>query len=225
MQASEPTQSTTAAGLAALLGRTRLVPVITIHDAAYAVSLARALLSGGLPVIEITLRTDAGLEAIRRIAAEVPEAVVGAGTVTTPGQLRDARAAGASFIVSPGATDALLAAAEEEGGVFLPGAVTATELMRLLERGISVVKFFPAQASGGIAAIRALSAPFPQVRFCPTGGIDLELATRYLELSSVICVGGSWMVPDDLIGRGDWDGVSELAAAAAAATVGPGLPG
>ena len=201
-----------------LLGATRVVPVITIDDAQRAVALARALVAGGLPVLEVTLRTDAGLEAIGRIAAAVPDAVVGAGTVTTPAQLHAARAAGARFIVSPGCTDGLAQAAAQAGGAFLPGAVTASEVLRLLERGITTMKFFPAQSSGGIAAIRALAGPFPQVSFCPTGGIDLELAGAYLALPNVVCVGGSWMVTPELINAGDWPRVTALAAAAVAAT-------
>lgn len=203
---------------AELLGATRVVPVITIKDAETAVPLARALVAGGLPVLEITLRTDAGLESIRRIAAALPGAVVGAGTVATAQQLTDARAAGARFIVSPGCTDALAQAAAEAGGAFLPGAATASEVLRLLERGISLMKFFPAETSGGVAALRALGAPFPQVRFCPTGGIDLQRAASYLELPNVVCIGGSWMVPADLIAAGEWDVIESLAAEASAAT-------
>lgn len=201
-----------------LLGPTRVVPVITIDDADAAVPLARALVAGGLQVLEITLRTEAGLESVSRIAAEVPAAVVGAGTVTTPRQLLDARNAGAQFIVSPGCTDALAVAAAEAGGVFLPGAVTASEVLRLLELGIPTMKFFPAASSGGVAALRALAGPFPQVRFCPTGGIGLESAPSYLALRNVVCVGGSWMLPADLIARGDWAAVTALAAEATAAT-------
>ena len=201
-----------------LLGATRVVPVITIKDADTAVPLARALVAGGLPVLEITLRTDAGLESIRRIAAEVPDGVVGAGTVITPQQLHAARRAGAQFIVSPGCTDSLAEAAAEAGGAFLPGAVTASEVLRLLELGIPLMKFFPAETSGGVAALKALGAPFPQVRFCPTGGIDLQRAAGYLALPNVVCIGGSWMVPGDLIAAGDWDAIQALAAEASAAT-------
>jgi 2-dehydro-3-deoxyphosphogluconate aldolase/(4S)-4-hydroxy-2-oxoglutarate aldolase len=201
-----------------LLGATRVVPVITIQDADTALPLARALVDGGLPVLEITLRTDAGLESIRRIAAELPDAVVGAGTVTTPQQLHEARGAGARFIVSPGCTDALANAAAEAGGAFLPGAVTASEVLRLLELGISLMKFFPAETSGGVAALKALGAPFPQVRFCPTGGIDLQRAASYLAQPNVVCIGGSWMVPGDLIAAQDWDAIRALAAEASAAT-------
>jgi 2-dehydro-3-deoxyphosphogluconate aldolase / (4S)-4-hydroxy-2-oxoglutarate aldolase len=201
-----------------LLGATRVVPVITIKDAETAVPLAEALVAGGLQVLEITLRTEAGIESIRQIAAEVPGAVVGAGTVITPKQLLDARNAGAQFIVSPGCTDALSRAAVDAGGAFLPGAVTASEVLRLLELGISLMKFFPAETSGGVAALKALGGPFPQVRFCPTGGIDLERAAIYLALHNVVCIGGSWMVPGDLIAAGEWDTIRTLAAEASAAT-------
>jgi 2-dehydro-3-deoxyphosphogluconate aldolase/(4S)-4-hydroxy-2-oxoglutarate aldolase len=201
-----------------LLGSTRVVPVITIQDADTAVPLAEALVAGGLQVLEITLRTDAGLESIRRIAAEVPGAVVGAGTVTTPQQLLDARNAGAQFIVSPGCTDSLARAAVDAGGVFLPGAVTASEVLGLLEHGISMMKFFPAETSGGIAALKALGAPFPQVSFCPTGGIGLATAPDYLALANVVCIGGSWMVPADLIEHQEWAAITALAAEATSAT-------
>lgn len=201
-----------------LLGPTRVVPVITIDDADAAVPLAHALVAGGLQVLEITLRTAAGLESVSRIAAEVPGAVVGAGTVTTPQQLLDSRNAGAQFIVSPGCTDALAVAAVDAGAVFLPGAATASEVLRLYELGISTLKFFPAESSGGVAALKLLAGPFPQVRFCPTGGIGLESAPRYLALPNVVCVGGSWMVPADVIARRDWAAVTALAAEATAAT-------
>lgn len=201
-----------------LLGSTRVIPVITVPDVESAVPLAEALVAGGLHVLEITLRTEAGLESIGRIAREVPGAVVGAGTVTNPQQLFEARNAGASFIVSPGCTDALAAAAQQAGGVFLPGAVTASEILRLMEHGISLMKFFPAETSGGIPALKAFSAPFADIRFCPTGGIDLKRAPDYLALKNVICIGGTWMVPLDLIANGDWDAIRGLAAEASAAT-------
>lgn len=198
-----------------LLGDVRIVPVITVPDLDGAVALARALVAGGLPVLEVTLRTEPALRAIERVAAEVPDAIVGAGTVTTPAQLRDARAAGARFIVSPGCTDALAEAAAQAGGAFLPGAATASEVVALLERGIRMMKFFPAQTSGGIDALKAFSGPFKDVRFCPTGGITAELAPRYLALANVVCIGGSWMLPADAIARGDWDTVRALATRAA----------
>jgi 2-dehydro-3-deoxyphosphogluconate aldolase/(4S)-4-hydroxy-2-oxoglutarate aldolase len=201
-----------------LLGTTRVVPVITVPDVDAAVPLAEALVAGGLQVLEITLRTEAGLGSIERIAREVPQAVVGAGTVTTPQQLYDARTAGASFIVSPGCTDALAAAAAEAGGAFLPGAITPSEVLRLMEHGISLMKFFPAESSGGVAALKAFAAPFSGVRFCPTGGIDLARAHDYLALKNVACIGGTWMVPLNLIANGDWDAIRALAAEASAAT-------
>jgi len=194
-----------------LLRQTRLVPVITIHDVEAAIGLATALRDGGLPVLEITLRTQAGLACLQRIASEVPDVVVGAGTVLSAQQYRSAREAGAQFIVSPGCSDQLLRTAASEGGAFLPGAVTATEVMRLLDADISLMKFFPAQGSGGIAAVKALGGPFPEVTFCPTGGIDLALAQDYLALGNVACVGGSWMVPQSLIERADWTAITRLA--------------
>jgi 2-dehydro-3-deoxyphosphogluconate aldolase/(4S)-4-hydroxy-2-oxoglutarate aldolase len=200
-----------------LLRQTRLVPVITIHDVGDAIALATALRDGGLEVLEVTLRTQAGLPSIERIANEVPGVVVGAGTVLTAQQYRNARDAGAEFIVSPGCTDQLLRASVSEGGAFLPGAVTATEVMRMLDVDISLVKFFPAQSSGGLAAVKALGAPFPEVMFCPTGGIDLTLAQDYLALGNVVCVGGSWMVPQSLIERGDWAQITRLASEATSA--------
>jgi 2-dehydro-3-deoxyphosphogluconate aldolase / (4S)-4-hydroxy-2-oxoglutarate aldolase len=201
-----------------LLGATRVVPVITMPDAASAVPLAEALVAGGLPVLEVTLRTEAALESIELIAGAVPQAVIGAGTVNTPQQLRDARGAGAQFIVSPGCTDALAAAAAEAGVAFLPGAVTASEILRLIEHGISLMKFFPAETSGGVAALNSFAGPFPAIRFCPTGGISLDRALDYLALANVACIGGTWMVPADLIARGDWSAITALARAASTAT-------
>ena len=198
----------------ALLRRTRVVPVITINDAETATGLAIALRDGGLPVLEVTLRTDAGLPAIERIAREVPDVVVGAGTVRTATQLKAARGAGAQFIVAPGCTPQLLAAAAEAGGFFLPGAVTASEVMTLVDAGLSLLKFFPAESSGGAAAVRSLSGPFPDVSFCPTGGIDLAKAHEYLALGNVTCVGGTWMVPQKLVDAREWDAIRELAATA-----------
>jgi 2-dehydro-3-deoxyphosphogluconate aldolase / (4S)-4-hydroxy-2-oxoglutarate aldolase len=200
-----------------LLRQTRLVPVITIHDVDAAIGLATALRDGGLPVLEVTLRTEAGLASIERIANEVPDVVVGAGTVLTAQQYRSARDAGAEFIVSPGCTDALLRAAASEGGAFLPGAVTATEVMKLLDSDISLLKFFPAESSGGIAAVKAFGGPFPDVTFCPTGGIDLARAQEYLALANVACVGGSWMVPLSLIEQRDWAQITRLASEASTA--------
>ncbi len=201
-----------------LLGDVRVIPVITIPDSEFAVPLAQALVAGGLTVLEITLRSEAALASIARIAVEVPAAVVGAGTVSTPQQYRDARSAGAQFVVAPGCTDALAAAAAEAGGAFLPGAVTPSEILRVTEHGITLMKFFPAEANGGIEALKALAGPFPGIRFCPTGGVDLARANDYLALDNVDCVGGTWMVPLDLIERGDWDAIAELALEASRAT-------
>jgi 2-dehydro-3-deoxyphosphogluconate aldolase / (4S)-4-hydroxy-2-oxoglutarate aldolase len=169
-----------------------VIPVVVVDNVEHAVPLAEALVRGGLPAIEVTLRTDAALGAIERIAAEVPDARVGAGTVLTPAQGRAALAAGAQFLVAPGTTAALLDGLAE--APLLPGATTASEVMMLLERGIEHAKFFPAETSGGIAALRALAGPFPQMRFCPTGGIDAQNAREYLALPNVACVGGTWML-------------------------------
>lgn len=192
-----------------------VVPVLVIDDLASAADLARALVAGGLPALEVTLRTPQALEAIRAMAA-VPGGMVGAGTLLTPEDVRAAKAAGARFGVSPGATDRLLAACEAEGLPLLPGAATATEVMALLEKGYSVQKFFPAEAAGGAPALKAIGAPIPQVRFCPTGGIGPANARDYLALANVICVGGSWVAPKDLVARGDWQGIEALARAARA---------
>lgn len=193
-----------------------VVPVVVLEDAADAVPLARALVAGGLPAIEVTLRTAAAPDAIRAIAAEVPDAVVGAGTVVSAGQVADMVAAGARFLVSPGWTDALLEAMKGSGLPFLPGVSTTSEVVALLERGVTEMKFFPAEAAGGTAYLKALSAPLPRARFCPTGGISPASAPAYLALPNVGCVGGSWMVPADAIAAHDWDRVQRLAAEAAA---------
>ncbi|MEU9931856.1 bifunctional 4-hydroxy-2-oxoglutarate aldolase/2-dehydro-3-deoxy-phosphogluconate aldolase [Streptomyces anulatus] len=201
---------------ASVLDLAPVVPVVVLHDAADAVPLARALVAGGLPAIEVTLRTPAALESIRAMAAEVPGAVVGAGTVISPEHVRDTVDAGARFLVSPGWTDALLEAMKASGVPFLPGVSTTSEVVALLERGVREMKFFPAEAAGGTAYLKALSAPLPQARFCPTGGISLTSAPSYLALPNVGCVGGSWMVPGDAVAAKDWDRVARLAAEAAA---------
>jgi 2-dehydro-3-deoxyphosphogluconate aldolase/(4S)-4-hydroxy-2-oxoglutarate aldolase len=198
-----------------LLARTAVVPVLMVESVETGVALARALVAGGLSVLEITLRTPAALEVIRAIAREV-EAVVGAGTVLHPEQYRAAERAGARFVVSPGATGSLLAYAEASETPFLPGAVTASEVMTLLERGYSCMKFFPAAPAGGVAYLEALAAPLPEARFCPTGGIDAASAPRYLGLPNVLCVGGSWVAPGDAVAAGDWPRITALARAAAA---------
>ena len=208
--------------LEAILRRGPVVPVVTIADAATAVPLARALLAGGIAVIEVTLRTAAAGEAIRRIRAEVPTMIVGAGTVLSPAQLDLARSLGATFAVSPGATPRLLDAAAESPLPLLPGIATASEAMLLLERGLSLAKFFPAAAAGGPALLRALAGPFPELRFCPTGGIDAGNAAAYLALPNVVCVGGSWLAPADAVAAGDWRRIENLARAARALRGEPG---
>jgi 2-dehydro-3-deoxyphosphogluconate aldolase / (4S)-4-hydroxy-2-oxoglutarate aldolase len=193
-----------------------VVPVVVLDDAAHAVPLARALVAGGLPAVEVTLRTPAALDAVRAIADEVPDAVVGAGTVLTAEQAEQAVAAGARFLVSPGWTDRLLGAMRGTGVPFLPGVSTTSEVVALLERGVTEMKFFPAEAAGGTAYLQALASPLPQARFCPTGGINASRAPGYLALPNVACVGGSWMVPRDALGDGDWERVRRLASEAAA---------
>lgn len=193
-----------------------VLPVVVIDDLATAVPLARALVDGGLPAIELTLRTPAALDAIRLIAAEVPEIALGAGTITTPGQASAAVAAGAGFLVSPGCTPALLAAMQDTGVPFLPGTSTVSEVMAVLDAGVSEMKFFPAEAAGGAAYLRSVGGPLPQARFCPTGGITPSSAPGYLALPNVGCVGGSWLTPTDAVAAGDWERISKLAAEAAA---------
>ncbi|MEV8422554.1 bifunctional 4-hydroxy-2-oxoglutarate aldolase/2-dehydro-3-deoxy-phosphogluconate aldolase [Streptomyces niveus] len=193
-----------------------VVPVVVVDDVADAVPLARALVAGGLPAIEVTLRTPAAPDAIRAIAAEVPEAVVGAGTVISAATVTEAVSAGARFLVSPGWTDTLLAAMRASGVPFLPGVSTTSEVVALLERGVTEMKFFPAEAAGGTAYLKSLSGPLPQARFCPTGGISLASAPSYLSLKNVGCVGGSWMLPQDAITSKDWARVEKLAREASA---------
>jgi 2-dehydro-3-deoxyphosphogluconate aldolase/(4S)-4-hydroxy-2-oxoglutarate aldolase len=192
-----------------------VVPVLVVDDASIAAALAQALVAGGLPALEVTLRTPAALDVIREMAT-VPGGVVGAGTLLTPKDVENAKAAGATFGVSPGATDRLLDACEANDLPLLPGAATATEAMRLLERGYAVQKFFPAEANGGAPALKAIGAPIPQVRFCPTGGVSLKNAHDYLSLSNTLCVGGSWVAPKDLVDAQDWAAITALAAEAAA---------
>jgi len=201
-------------GLENILRAAPVVPVVIIDDAADAVKLARALVAGGLPAIEVTLRTAAGIEAIRAIAQEVEGAIPGVGTVLEPAHYHAAAKAGARFAVSPGATPCLLDAAAECGIPPLPGIATVSEAMALIERGYRFAKFFPAEASGGAAFLSAIASPLPQLQFCPTGGITPEIAPRYLKLSNVICVGGSWMVSRAAIKAGDWAGITEAARAA-----------
>ena len=197
-----------------LCGLAPVIPVLVIEEAGKARPLAEALVAGGLPVLEVTLRTPAALEAIRAMA-EVPGGHVGAGTLISGDDVRAAKAAGATFGVSPGATDALLEACEEEGLPLLAGAATASEAMRLLARGYDVLKFFPAEASGGAAALKALGGPLPQISFCPTGGVSPGNAGNYLKLSTVPCVGGSWIAPADRVAAGDWGAIEAKAREAA----------
>jgi len=202
-------------GLEAALTRAPVVPVMVIEEVADAVPLARALVRGGLPVLEITLRTPKAMECIRAIVSEVEGAIVGSGTVLTPEQLRDSERLGCKFAVSPGSTGKLLGAAEDHDIALLPGGVTASECMALLEWGYAIQKFFPAEPAGGTAYLSSLASPLPQLRFCPTGGITPESAPRYLKLSNVITVGGSWMAPKTLVAAKDWAGIEALARQAA----------
>ncbi len=192
-----------------------VIPVLVVHDAAIARPLAEALVAGGLPALEVTLRTEAALDVIREMA-QVEGGVVGAGSILTPAHVAQVVAAGAKFGVSPGSTDKVLTAAEQADLPMLPGAATSSEVMTLLERGYSVQKFFPAEINGGAAAIKAIGAPIPQVSFCPTGGVSLKNANDYLSLPNVMCVGGSWVAPGDKVRSGDWDGITALAKEAAA---------
>ena len=191
-----------------------VLPVVVVDDPEKAVPLARALVSGGLPGVEITLRTSGAMAAIERVAAEVPEAVVGAGTVTTPEKADAAARAGANFLVSPGCSPRLSAAMADTGLPFLPGVSTVSEAMALLEQGVHEMKFFPAEPAGGAAFLKALSSPLPQARFCPTGGITVDSAPAYLALPNVGCVGGSWLTPASLVEAGRWDEITGLARAA-----------
>ncbi len=193
-----------------------VVPVLIVEDVATAVPLARALVAGGLKAIEITLRTPAALEAIHAVANEVEGAVAGAGTVLNAAQYEAAVQAGSQFIVSPGTTQELIDAAADSEIPLLPGAATASEVMGLREEGYEVLKFFPAEQAGGAAMLKSLSSPLAGTLFCPTGGISLANARDYLSLPNVICVGGSWVAPKELVAKGDWDGITRLAAEAAA---------
>jgi 2-dehydro-3-deoxyphosphogluconate aldolase/(4S)-4-hydroxy-2-oxoglutarate aldolase len=197
--------------LGTLLEQAVVVPVVVVERRETALPLARALVAGGLRMLEITLRTPVAFDVIRAIAAEVGEAIVGAGTVLTPAQYQEAERAGARFIVSPGATPGLLDAAGTLAAPLLPGAATASEVMALAERGFRDLKFFPAEPAGGLSYLKALGGPLPQVRFCPTGGIDLARAEAYLNLPNVVCVGGSWMMPVEAVAGGDFARISALA--------------
>ncbi len=204
------------ASVDAVFAQAPVLPVIVIDVLEHAVPLARALVAGGLPVLEVTLRSAVALEAMRRIAAEVEGAVLGAGTVLSPADLEAAAAAGCTFAISPGATAALYHAADASPIVWLPAVATASEVMQGLAHGHQRFKFFPAMSSGGIPALKGFSGPFPQVRFCPTGGIDASSAPAFLALPNVGTVGGSWMLPKDAVAAGDWARVEALAREAAA---------
>ncbi|WP_425406094.1 bifunctional 4-hydroxy-2-oxoglutarate aldolase/2-dehydro-3-deoxy-phosphogluconate aldolase [Hwanghaeella sp.] len=193
-----------------------VIPVVTIRVVEDAVPLARALAAGGLPAVEVTLRTPGSLAALEAIARNVPEAIAGAGTVLSKGQAKAAAEAGAAFLVSPGATEALILGIREMGIPWLPGAATASEVMRLREAGFYRQKFFPAEQAGGAAMLKGWGAPLPDVVFCPTGGISAANAKDYLSLPNVGCVGGSWVAPSKMIAEKDWAGITALAQAAAA---------
>jgi 2-dehydro-3-deoxyphosphogluconate aldolase / (4S)-4-hydroxy-2-oxoglutarate aldolase len=204
--------------LAALLGTQLVLPLVEVDDDPSAVTLARVLAGVGFPVMEIALRTPGALAAIEAVRSSVPDAVVGAGTVMAPGQLSDALAAGAVFAVSPGSSDVLLSAASGCTVPFVPGVATVTELMRVVASGVREVKFFPAEASGGVATLSSLAAVTPSVRFLPTGGIDVDSAPRYLALEQVFAVGGSWVCPAALIREAAWDRIADRARAASRLT-------
>jgi 2-dehydro-3-deoxyphosphogluconate aldolase/(4S)-4-hydroxy-2-oxoglutarate aldolase len=201
--------------MTSLLDRVPVVPVVVINDLSHAVPLARALARGGLPVVELTLRTPVALDAIRAISAEVPEVLIGAGTIVERKDAALAVDAGAAFLVSPGATPELLDAMEDTGVRFLPGVATVSEVLAVYARGLREMKFFPAEAAGGTAYLKAIAGPLPQVRFCPTGGITRASAASYLALPNVGCVGGSWLTPSAALAAGDWDAIEQLARDAA----------
>lgn len=193
-----------------------VIPVIAIDNPEHAVPMARALVEGGIRVLEITLRTEHGLPAIRAIAEQVPDAIVGVGTLTQPEEMAAARDAGAVFGVSPGLTPALVAGARTSGLPLLPGVMTPSEVMVARDAGFRQLKLFPAVPAGGVGMLNAIAGPLPDVTFCPTGGISIETAPKFLACKNVACVGGSWLTPKDLIASGDWAGITELAKAAAA---------
>jgi 2-dehydro-3-deoxyphosphogluconate aldolase / (4S)-4-hydroxy-2-oxoglutarate aldolase len=196
-----------------LLDISPVIPVVVVEDVDNAVPLARALLAGGIGIIEVTLRSPAALGAIKAIASEVPEMLVGAGTVCSEQQAKESEAAGAQFLVSPGSTDRLLDGLDRVGLPFLAGCATPSDMMRLLERGITEAKLFPATVVGGTGLLKAVSGPLPQLRFCPTGGITPQTAPDFLALPNVGCVGGTWLTPKDSVKSGDWEHITSLAAA------------
>lgn len=203
------------ASIKEIMNTSPVVPVMVINKLEHAVPLAEALVKGGLKVLEITLRTPVAIDAIKRIKAEVPGAIVGAGTVINLETLKQAIDAGSEFLVSPGVTESLIDAALNSGVPILPGVISPSEVMRLLEKGVTEMKFFPAEAAGGIPMLKSIGGPLPQATFCPTGGISPSNAAEYLALSNVACVGGSWMAPADLVDAEDWNEITRRAAEAA----------
>ncbi|MCP5239377.1 MAG: bifunctional 4-hydroxy-2-oxoglutarate aldolase/2-dehydro-3-deoxy-phosphogluconate aldolase [Zoogloeaceae bacterium] len=199
-----------------VLAASPVMPVIVLEEVAHAVPLARALVAGGIRVLEVTLRTPVALECMRAIAAEVPEALLGAGTVLSAADLDAAAKAGAVFAISPGASPALLEAARTSPIPFLPAVMTPSDVITAMDAGFDTFKLFPAAQAGGMAMLKAMGGPFPQARFCPTGGIDAASAPAFLALPNVACVGGSWLCPAELVRAGDWDAITALARAAAA---------
>jgi 2-dehydro-3-deoxyphosphogluconate aldolase/(4S)-4-hydroxy-2-oxoglutarate aldolase len=193
------------------LAECRVLPVVTARDVEATIELTRALVKGGMRAVEITLRTQAALDCIRAVKAEVPEALVAAGTIATPADLANAMDAGADFFVSPGSTSTLLAAAAEAQVSFLPGIATASELMQAMDHGFNHFKLFPAVAAGGITLLKSLAGPFPEAQFCPTGGLNRQNFRDFLALPNVLCCGGSWMVADDLVAGAHWQQIEDLA--------------
>ena len=193
------------------LAECRVLPVVTARDVETTIELTRALVKGGMRAVEITLRTPAALDCIKAVKAEVPEAWVAAGTIASPDDLARAMDAGADFFVSPGSTSNLLAAAAEAKVSFLPGIATASELMQAMDHGFNYFKLFPAVAAGGITLLKSLAGPFPEARFCPTGGLNRQNFRDFLALPNVLCCGGSWMVADDLVAGAQWQQIEELA--------------
>ena len=200
----------------AALGNNPVIPVLVVENADHAVPMAKALVAGGLSALEVTLRTKSAIEVVERIANEVPEAIIGVGTVTRPEQFELVKNVGAQFVVSPGLTPTLAQAAKDNEMPFLPGAVTASEIILAMELGITDLKFFPAGTSGGPAALKGFSSVFSEVRFCPTGGVKPDNMRDYLSLPNVATVGGTWLVSSELLEKGDWDGIEQLASKAKA---------
>jgi 2-dehydro-3-deoxyphosphogluconate aldolase/(4S)-4-hydroxy-2-oxoglutarate aldolase len=199
------------AALLAILKPVPVIPVLTVDDPHEAVEVARALVAGGLHVLEVTLRTNGALKAIEAMARNVPGAILGAGTVLTASQVSEAMSAGSQFLVSPGSTLKLSEAAAQAGAPLLPGVATASEAMTMAEMGHHILKFFPAEQAGGAAYLKSLGAPLPHLIFCPTGGINVEKAKTYLSLSNVVCVGGSWVTPAESVKARDWTTITRLA--------------